>query len=175
MEIEWSVDKDVLGWLLILANMSIALVFILFMFVEYQSAKHGIRARSNWDMLKRKGVRKNSIVNAMKQQVASTQKDAGEIGIPLQALQDIRRKSVASSGGVSIGSRASEESVGGTNLLMMGTPKVGIAKKGAPPRGPGRRSSATSTAKRSSTTASNPLHRPSIHNAARGPPPSPKI
>jgi len=74
VEIEWGINKDVLGWLLILCNMSIFVCWGVFMVVEYKSAKTRIRARSKWDTLQRKGVRKNSIIHALQKGVASTKK-----------------------------------------------------------------------------------------------------
>eukprot|EP00518_Triparma_eleuthera_P018446 CAMPEP_0197566268 /NCGR_PEP_ID=MMETSP1320-20131121/33573_1 /TAXON_ID=91990 /ORGANISM="Bolidomonas sp., Strain RCC2347" /LENGTH=1504 /DNA_ID=CAMNT_0043128349 /DNA_START=118 /DNA_END=4628 /DNA_ORIENTATION=+ len=61
-----TLNSDMLGYLLIMTNISVIVFFFIFMFVEYRSVSVSIRARTRWDVLNRKGVRANSIVSQMR-------------------------------------------------------------------------------------------------------------
>ncbi|GMH50654.1 hypothetical protein TL16_g00835 [Triparma laevis f. inornata] len=63
VEMSETLDADTLGYLLIMTNISVIFFFVIFMFIEYRSVTKSVRARSKWDILNRKGVRANSVVN----------------------------------------------------------------------------------------------------------------
>jgi hypothetical protein len=65
-DLQTSLTPTVLSYILIMCNISVVIVFSLFMYIEFQALKKSVRARSLWNQLKQKGTVKAGIIHKIK-------------------------------------------------------------------------------------------------------------
>lgn len=59
-------NSEVLGWLLILSNVSVMLILSLFLLAEVKAVKTSVKARGKWDQIRKKGFNADVVLSRMK-------------------------------------------------------------------------------------------------------------
>ncbi|GMI07724.1 hypothetical protein TrVE_jg5000 [Triparma verrucosa] len=139
-----TLDADILGYLLIMTNLSVIFFFVIFMFIEYRSVTKSVRARSKWDILNRKGVRANSVVNQMRRMSGAS--DPPPSPLPNQGTYSKHANSVGAANMKNFGrqqSRGGGGSRGGGAPGRTGSPRRSSAGRGGSAPQPRRPSTLT--------------------------------